>query len=146
MKGVNQGIASFSSFRDALQEAGYEPDIVSKIFCNLDVGRDGSFDYADFLGRAITAKGYMVEVKLAEAFDSMESNDGRNITKAQIMNLIGSSTFVALGIDDIFDGATKDIPISFHDFLHLFDRHIESLQDIQTSERSEYIPAVWGRK
>lgn len=109
-----------------------------------DLSKQGEFEYTEFLDKALQAKGYMVEVKLTEAFDSMESKEGRYISRSQLASLIGSS-YEPLRIDDMFEGAEGDVKMQFQDFLHLFDQHIESLCHSARDDYQEYTPPGWGR-
>jgi len=139
----NTGSIPYSEFKKALRESGFSSELISKVFDNVDLSKEGTFEYREFLKAAILAKGYLVEVRLAETFDSMDSKGGGFVTREDIQSLIGSA-FEALRVDDIFDGMEVEGKLSFQDFLHLFDRQVEMVRQKNESVLGDVGIEDWG--
>lgn len=104
-----------------------------------DLGRGGEFAFEEFVDRAIQAKFYMVEIRLAESFDSPEFADDELVSRDDVKELIGNS-YEALKVDDVFAVMDNGAKVHFQYFLHQFDLHIEALRQSMRSKRRQ--PAV----
>ena len=102
-------------------------DIV-KIFHRVNVSDLVCIDYIGILDKAIKARGYIVEVRLAEAFDAMDISNRGYVTKDEILAMLVSADYT-LNVDNIFESIVDDGRITYHEFLRFFDNEIEGLSD-----------------
>lgn len=86
-----------------------------------------STTYTEFLAAAIETQGEIVEERLEEAFDRIDSDDSGCISKDNLKKLLqerflgGSLTDTYMGeIIDECDTLTKDATVSYNEFLALY--------------------------
>jgi len=132
---VDSDSIAFGGFLQALQKNGISHKDIVKIFHRVNVSDLVCIDYIGILDKAIKARGYIVEVRLAEAFDAMDISNRGYVTKDEILAMLVSADYT-LNVDNIFESIVDDRRITYHEFLRFFDNDIEGLSDekVRTSQ------------
>mmetsp|Transcript_31900 Transcript_31900/g.69053 ORF Transcript_31900/g.69053 Transcript_31900/m.69053 type:complete len:545 (-) Transcript_31900:59-1693(-) len=115
----NAGTIDLSEFRAELNKLGtYTDEEIEKIFCSVDLNKDGSINYTEFLAATLEVHGHIEEDRLAEAFDRIDSDDTGYIGRDNLRSILGKD-FTPARADKLMkevdcDGDGK---ISFQEFM-----------------------------
>ena len=123
------GTVCLDEFKEVLKNASYADDDIERIFRSIDLDGSGLIHYTEFLAATIEARGVIVEERLAEAFDRIDSDDSGFISKENLKEFMQngflgrslSDDYVAEIIDEC--DLTRDGMISYDEFLLLWARN-----------------------
>jgi len=127
----NDGEITLSEFKTELGKQGaYSDEEIEKIFASVDVNKEGTVSYVEFLAATLEAHGHIEEDRLAEAFDRIDSDDTGYISRKNLKAMLGKE-FTEEKVDKLLsecdlDGDQK---ISFDEFQKAFRRSNEGLVD-----------------
>uniref|UniRef100_A0A7S1GID9 Calmodulin n=1 Tax=Cyclophora tenuis TaxID=216820 RepID=A0A7S1GID9_CYCTE len=128
------GYIRFTDFKKALKPYGLSTAEMREMFDGVDQDGTGKIRYTEFLAATIEAQGAIDEMRLAEAFDRLDSDDSGYISASNLQELLGDE-FPKDEIAKIIREAdlTQDNRISYPEFLALWENkqesHIEQLYD-----------------
>jgi calcium-dependent protein kinase len=84
-----EGTISLKEFRTVLASQGYSPEDIFQLFQGVDEDHDGLIHYSEFLAATIETMGVLEEERLADAFDLLDSDGSKEITKENLRQLLG---------------------------------------------------------
>jgi len=116
------GIITLQEFKDALNVYSYTDDELTFMYNAVDIDGCGSISYSEFLAATIEAHGFIEEVRIAEAFDRMDSDDSGYITCRNLTAFLGKDipeSFIHKIIDEA-DVLDHDGKIDYEEFLALW--------------------------
>ena len=124
------GNIRFSEFRKALSQYGFSNKEMKEMFVGIDLDGTGKIRYTEFLAATIEAQGAIDEVRLAEAFDRLDSDDSGYISADNLREILGDE-FPQEELEKIIYEAdlTHDNRISYPEFLALWENHHETQKD-----------------
>ena len=115
----NAGTIDLSEFRAELNKLGtYTDEEIEKIFSSVDLNKDGSINYTEFLAATLEVHGHIEEDRLAEAFDRIDSDDTGYISRDNLRSILGKD-FTPARADKLLKEADVDgdMKISFQEFM-----------------------------
>jgi calcium-dependent protein kinase len=83
------GFVSREEFRNALKECNLNDDTLTKVFDSMDVDKNGSISYTEFLAALLEARTNIDEERVADAFDRLDHSDTGYISKEDLASLLG---------------------------------------------------------
>lgn len=90
---TNDGVLSLSEFRDAMNSTSkYSEEDITKMFKDIDTGKDGKIHYTEFLAATLESHGRIIEEKLADAFDRLDSDDTGYISHSNLRDFLGTDS------------------------------------------------------
>jgi calcium-dependent protein kinase len=141
----NDGEVTLSEFRLELSKQGtYSDEEIEKMFASVDVNKEGTISYVEFLAATLEAHGHIEEDRLAEAFDRIDSDDTGYISRKNLEGMLGKE-FTEERVDKLLAECDEnnDGRIDFNEFYRAFRRSNEGLvneigHDVSTAtERTE---------
>ncbi len=81
------GFIDSREFRDALGNIGYSEREIERIFNSIDLDGNGTIEYTEFLAATLEAHCVVVEERLAEAFDRIDTNNSGYISKESLKEI-----------------------------------------------------------
>jgi hypothetical protein len=100
-----------------------------------DLDGSGKIRYTEFLAATIEANGSVSEVRLAEAFDRLDSDDSGYISVENLLEILGDS-FAKEDVEAIISEAATDNDgqISYAEFLALWEhKHLDDEDSLESS-------------
>jgi len=83
------GIITLQEFKDALNVYSYTDEELTFMYNAVDIDGCGNISYSEFLAATIEAHGFIEEVRIAEAFDRLDSDDSGYITVTNLTPFSG---------------------------------------------------------
>lgn len=83
------GFVSREEFRNALKECNLNDATLTKVFDSMDVDKNGSISYTEFLAALLEARTNIDEERVADAFDRLDHSDTGYISKQDLASLLG---------------------------------------------------------
>jgi len=117
------GIITLQEFKDALNVYSYTEEELTCMYKAVDIDGCGNISYSEFLAATIEAHGFIEEVRIAEAFDRLDSDDSGYITVTNLTAFLG-----------------KDIPASF---IHQIIEEADVLEHDGQIDYEEFL-GLWG--
>jgi len=119
------GIISMNEFRAAMEKSNeisysYTQDQMDEMFHKIK-NKDGVIQYSEFLAATLGVHGRIVEERLAEAFDRIDSDDSGYISRKNLQEILGvdySEDRLHRILSDV--ESNEDGRISFESFLRSF--------------------------
>ncbi len=81
------GFIDYNEFREALGNIGFPEEEVERIFNSIDLDSSGTIEYTEFLAATLEAHCVVVEERLAEAFDRIDTSDSGYISKESLKEI-----------------------------------------------------------
>ena len=113
-------------------------------FQHQDMDGTGRVRYTEFLAATIETQGVIEEARLAEAFDSLDSNDSGFISAENLIEILGND-FPREEIDAIIaevSSSQEDNRISYGDFLTLWESEQELVKEENQVTRDCLSPSL----
>jgi len=123
------GFIDYEEFREALGNIGYSDEEVERIFKSIDLDGSGCIEYTEFLAATLEAHCVIVEERLAEAFDQIDTFDSGYITKENLKDILQQGFLGRNLTDDYLHEIIEEVDlsrdglISYEEFLSLWDVH-----------------------
>ena len=123
------GFIDYEEFREALGNIGYSDEEVERIFKSIDLDGSGCIEYTEFLAATLEAHCVIVEERLAEAFDQIDTCDSGYITKENLKDILQQGFLGRNLTDDYLHEIIEEVDlsrdglISYEEFLSLWDVH-----------------------
>lgn len=95
------------------------------MFENVDQAKDGLIRYTEFLAATMNVHGRIVEDRLADAFDRIDSDDSGFISRKNLIDLLGKDCSIEK-VDRMLKSVetNEDGCISFESFLKAFQKEV----------------------
>jgi calcium-dependent protein kinase len=149
------GTVNLDEFKKSLRSIGKHDSDIERIFKAIDLDGSGLIHYTEFLAATIEARGIIVEERLAEAFDRLDSDDSGFISKDNLKEFLNQGflgkSLTESYLFDIIDEVdiTQDGMISYDEFLCLFEGHEETemkatMRDINVASISSELNSLAG--
>lgn len=124
----NDGEVTLAEFRSELRKQGYADEEIEKMFASVDVNKEGTISYIEFLAATLEAHGHIEEDRLAEAFDRIDSDDTGYISRKNLEGMLGKE-FTEERVDKLLAECDEnnDGRIDFDEFYRAFRRSNEGL-------------------
>ena len=125
----NDGEVTLAEFRSELRKQGnYSDEEIDKMFASVDVNKEGTISYIEFLAATLEAHGHIEEDRLAEAFDRIDSDDTGYISRKNLEGMLGKE-FTEERVDRLLAECDEnnDGRIDFDEFYRAFRRSNEGL-------------------
>jgi len=116
------GIITLQEFKDALNVYSYTDEELTFMYNAVDIDGCGNISYSEFLAATIEAHGFIEEVRIAEAFDRLDSDDSGYITVNNLTAFLGKDipeSFIHKIIEEA-DVVDHDGQIDYDEFLGLW--------------------------
>ena len=85
----SDGFITFEEFRNALKECNLDDGMLSKVYNSMDVDKNGTVSYTEFLAAVLEARSNIDEERVADAFDRLDHSDTGYISKQDLASLLG---------------------------------------------------------
>jgi Ca2+-binding EF-hand superfamily protein len=85
----SDGYITFEEFRNALKECNLDDGTLNKVYNSMDVNKNGTVSYTEFLAAVLEARSNIDEERVADAFDRLDSDDTGYISKQDLASLLG---------------------------------------------------------
>jgi len=131
------GFVSREEFRNALKECNLNDETLTKVFDSMDVDKNGSISYTEFLAALLEARTNIDEERVADAFDRLDHSDTGYISKEDLASLLGKKKD-SEDVQRLIREADTDHDgqISFQEFLAVFradqKRLVHEIVDLST--------------
>ena len=127
-----KGHLNYEQFKGAIADSRLEEDDYRRIFDAVDMDGSEKIRYTEFLAATIEASGTINEVKLAEAFDQLDSDDSGYISVENLMEILGD-TFTKEDVEQIIKEVTvTNGQISYSEFISLWENNYDDEDDENT--------------
>eukprot|EP00591_Stephanopyxis_turris_P016572 CAMPEP_0195541570 /NCGR_PEP_ID=MMETSP0794_2-20130614/51156_1 /TAXON_ID=515487 /ORGANISM="Stephanopyxis turris, Strain CCMP 815" /LENGTH=360 /DNA_ID=CAMNT_0040675673 /DNA_START=571 /DNA_END=1650 /DNA_ORIENTATION=- len=124
---THDGTITFEQFKMAMSGFAHSEEKLRDMFDSIDLDASGMIHYTEFIAATLEARGAIVEERIAEAFDRLDSDDTGYISKKNLHDIIGDGGFMRQVVTDkdiqeIIDEVDldHDSKISYDDFLSLW--------------------------
>lgn len=115
------GQITFHEFKEAMSNFDYSEEEIDDMFRSVDVDDNGLIYYNEFLASTLESQGQLAELRLAEAFDRLDSDGSGFISKEDLLSILGnegSEEYINQLIDEV--DYEKDGKISYQEFIIAF--------------------------
>ena len=86
------GVITVDEFKAAMAECvEYSDEEVNAMFDHIDVNKNGTIMYTEFVAATLELQGRVEEKRIAEAFDHIDDDDSGYISKENLKKLLGES-------------------------------------------------------
>ena len=126
------GTVCLEEFKEMMSNSGMSDEEIESLFRSIDLDGSKLIHFTEFLAATLEARGVIVEQRLAEAFDRIDSDDSGYITKDNLKEFMQNG-FLGRELSDEYLAEiieecdlTRDGMVAYDEFLELWD-HADDL-------------------